>query len=192
MSIAARVRLTLARSPWMYWAIVAVLAGAAGLFVMRAADAVDAARESWGEPRHVLVARNDVEPGGALDGYAELRQLPAPMIPADAVSELPTAAVARQRIAAGEVIVTHDVSPAVAPQALIPDSWLAVAVAEPVPTGARTGDKVTVTAGGVVLAADGVVVGTSEGVLLVAVPGSEAAQVAHGASTGDVAVLLQQ
>lgn len=192
MSIAARVRLTLARSPWMYWAVVAALAGAAGLFVMRTADGVDAARESWGRPHRVVVAARDIEPGAALDGVVELRQLPSPMIPATALTELPTAAVARQRIAAGEVIVTHDVSSAAAPQSLIPDGWLAVAIAEPVATGARTGDRVTVTAGGVVLAADGVVVGGAEGVLLVAVPAGAAPQVAHAGSTGDVAVLLQQ
>ena len=48
MSIAARLRVTLARSPWLYWAIVAALAGAAGLFVMRAANGVETARQSWG------------------------------------------------------------------------------------------------------------------------------------------------
>ena len=81
------------------------------------------------------------------------------MVPADAVTEVDAGAIARQRIAAGEVIVSHDVSPSGAPQSLIPDGWLAVAVAEPVASGARVGDEVTVSAGGVVVAAEGVVVG---------------------------------
>ena len=191
MSLAARVRLVLARSPWLYWAIVAVLAATAGLFVMRAADGVEAARESWGEPRQALVAMHDVEPGAPLHGVVELRQLPEPMVAADAVVDLATDAVARQRIAAGEVIVTHDVSATAAPQSLIPDGWLAVAVAEPVATGAHVGDGVTVATGGVVIATDGVVVGLVGDGLLVAVPADEAPQVAHAASTGDVAVLLK-
>jgi hypothetical protein len=191
MSIAARMRVTLARSPLLYWAIVAVLAGAAGLFVMRAANGVEAARESWGTTRHVYVAERAVEPGTALGDSAETRLLPAPMIPADAVTELATDAIARQRIAAGEVIVTHDVAPHAAPQSLIPQHWLAVAIAEPVATGARVGDGVTVTAGGVVIAAEGVVVGHAGEALLVAVPADEAPHVAHAASTGDVGVLLK-
>ena len=191
MSIAARLRVTLARSPWLYWAIVAAFAGAAGLFVMRAANGVEAARQSWGTTHPVYVAGRDVEPGAALGDSAETRQLPAPMVPADAVTELATGAVARQRIAAGEVIVTHDVAPHAAPQSLIPQHWLAVAIAEPVASGASVGDDVTVTAGGVVIAAEGVVVGIADAALLVAVPADEAPQVAHAASTGDVAVLLR-
>ena len=139
MSIAARLRLVLARSPWLYWAIVAALAGAAGLFVMRAADGVDAARESWGETRRcsspaTTRARRPLDGGGAASA-----QLPSPMVPP---TPSPTApgAVARQHIAAGEVIVAHDVAPDAAPQSLIPDGWLAVAVAEPVASGARVGD----------------------------------------------------
>ena len=191
MSLAARVRVTLACSPRLYWAIVAVLAGAAGLFVMRAANGVEAARDSWGEARSALVATRDVEPGEPLDGAATGRRLPSPLVPTDAVTELQAGALARQRIAAGEVIVGHDVAPSAAPRSLIPRGWLAVAVAEPIASGARVGDEVTVATGGTVLAADGVVVGVAGDALLVAVPADEAAQVAHAASTGDVAVLLE-
>ena len=190
MSIAARLRQILARSPWLYWTIVAFLAGSAGLFVMRAASGVEAARESWGESRRVLVAASAVDPGKQLDGLVESRQLPAPMVPADAVTEVDAGAIARQRIAAGEVIVSHDVSPSGAPRSLIPDGWLAVAVAEPVASGARVGDEVTVSAGGVVVAAEGVVVGSGDA-LLVAVPADAAPQVAHAAASGEVAVLLR-
>jgi hypothetical protein len=192
LSITARLRLALARSPWLYWAIVAVLAGAAGLFVMRASNGVEAARRSWGEPRPVLVATHDVEPGAPLDGATELRRLPEPMVPPAAVTDVGAAEVARQRIAAGEVIVTHDVAPDAPPQSLIPAGWLAVAVAEPVASGARVGDAVTVATGGVVLATDGLVVGLIGEALLVAVPSAEAAQVAHAAASGDVAVLIQR
>jgi SAF domain len=190
MSLPARVRLVLARSPWLYWAVVAALAGAAGLFVMRAADGVEAARESWGDSRRVLVATRDVEPGDLLDGAADLRPLPAPMLPPDAVTELEEGAVARQRIAAGEVVVAHDLGPSGAPQTLIPSGWLAVAISEPVASGARVGNAVSVATGGVVLATEGIVVGLVGEALLVAVPADIAPQVAQAASTGDVAVLL--
>jgi hypothetical protein len=191
MSIAARLRLGLARSPWLYWAIVAALAGTAGLLVLRAANGVDAARESWGETRHVLVAHQTIEPGAPLDGSVSTREVPSPVVPGDAVSDLDADAVARQRIATGEIVVAHDVSPSAAPQSLIPEGWLAVAVSEPVASGASVGDTVSVATGGIVVAADGLVVDIVGEALLVAVPADEAAQVAQAVSTGDVAVLIQ-
>jgi hypothetical protein len=191
MSIVARLRLGLARSPWLHWAIVAALAGSAGLLVMRAANGVEAARESWGETRPVFVARQTIEAGMPLDGAVTERDAPSPIVPRDAVTELDVSATARQRIAAGEMLVTHDVSPSGAPQSLIPAGWLAVAVAEPVASGAAVGDAVSVATGGIVVAADGLIVGLAGEALLVAVPGDEAAQVAQAASTGDVAVLIR-
>jgi hypothetical protein len=191
MSIAARLRLGLARSPWLYWAIVAVLAGTAGFLVLRAASGVDAARESWGETRQVVVARHPIEPGAPLDGSVSRREVPSPLVPADAVSDLDTYAVARQRIAAGEIVVAHDITPSAAPQSLIPEGWLAVAVSEPVASGATVGDAVSVATGGIVIATDGLVVGVVGEALLVAVPADEAAQVAQAASTSDVAVLIR-
>jgi hypothetical protein len=192
MSLPARLRLVLARSPWLYWTIVATLAACAGLSVMRAADSVAAARDRWGESRRVLVATHDVAPGDPLAPAAQIRSLPAPMIPAGALTAIDSAAVARQRVAAGEVIVAHDESPTATPQSLIPDGWLAAAIAEAVPSGAGIGDRVTVATGGVVIAGDGVVVGVVGEALLVAVPAGAAAQVANAASTGDVAVLLRR
>jgi hypothetical protein len=192
MSLPARLRLVLARSPWLYWAIVATLAACVGLLVMRAADSVSAARDRWGESRRVLVAAHDVAPGDPLAPATRIRSLPAPLIPAGALTGVDSAAVARQRIAAGEVIVAHDESPTAPPQSLIPDGWLAAAIAEPIPSGARVGDRVAVTTGGVVIAGEGVVVGVVGEALLVAVPADSAPQVAHAASTGDVAVLLER
>ena len=119
------------------------------------------------------------------------REVPAPIVPVDAVAELDADAVARQRIAAGEIVVVHDVSPTAAPQSLIPAGWLAVAVSEPVASGAAVGDAVSVATGGIVVATDGVVVGVVGEALLVAVPADEAAHVAQAAATGDVAVLIR-
>jgi hypothetical protein len=192
MSLPARLRLVLARSPWLYWTIVATLAAFAGLLVMRTADSVAAARDRWGESRRVLVATHDLAPGDPLAPAAQVRAVPAPMIPAGALTDLAPGSVARQHVAAGEVIVAHDESPTATPQSLIPDGWLAAAIAEAIPSGARVGDRVTVATGGVVIAGDGVVVGVVGEALLVAIPADTAAQVANAASTGDVAVLLRR
>ena len=62
--------------------------------------------------------------------------------------------------------------------ALVPPGWRAVALAEAVPSGARIGDQVEVAAGGLRLSEDGVVVGTGDGVVVVAVPLEAAPMVA--------------
>lgn len=175
----------------MYWVAVGSLAVLAGVLVSQATAQVEAAKRAWGETRGVMVAIAEIEPGDSLAAMTQLRQLPAPMVPDDAVDELDPAALATQRIALGELVVAHDVSAVRSPQAFIPDGWLAVSVSEPVRSGARTGDAVSVSSGGVVLAADGVVVGSVEQSVLVAVPASEAAQVAQATTTGDVALLIK-
>ena len=61
---------------------------------------------------------------------------------------------------------------------------------KPVPTGARIGDRVEVAAGGLRLSEDGLVVGTGDGVVVVAVPLAAAPMVAHAIATGDAVLLL--
>jgi hypothetical protein len=133
----------------------------------------------------------DVAPGEVLDDVTDVRALPEPMVPVDAVSELPAEATARQRIAAGEIVTAHDVAATAGPQALIPDGWRAVPVAEPVPSGAAVGDDVEVASGGIVVAGEGVVVGTLADGVLVAVSADVAAQVAQASATGEVTLLLK-
>lgn len=198
MSLLVRLRQRLARSPWMYWAGVAVLALFAGLVVARAAAGVDEARGRWGATRAVVVAVTDLAPGDPLAGAVSRREVPAPLVPAAAVDDLGRlgpGAVARQHIAAGEIVVTGDVAALGGPRALIPAGWLAVPVAEAVPSGARVGDPVQVAAAGVLLAAEAVVVGypvgsAAAGVVLVAVPAAVAAPVAHAGAGGEAALLL--
>jgi hypothetical protein len=191
MNLVARVRHVLARRPWLYWSAVLLLAAIAGLVVADAAARVDAARRAWGVTRPVVVAVADVAPGEVLDDVTDVRALPEPMVPVDAVSELPAEATARQRIAAGEIVTAHDVAATAGPQALIPDGWRAVPVAEPVPSGAAVGDDVEVASGGIVVAGEGVVVGTLADGVLVAVSADVAAQVAQASATGEVTLLLK-
>lgn len=190
MNPLARLRHVLARRPWLYWLAIAAVAVSGALVAARAVTSVEAARDEWGAPRTVLVATASVSPGEAIAGVVERRAVPGPIVPAGALGELPDAAVARQRIAAGEIIVEHDVAATADPQARIPPGWHAVAVAEPVASGADVGDEVVAVAGGVVLAASGVVVGTPGGSVLVAVPAPDAPAVAMAATTGELTLLL--
>ena len=190
MLVFVRVSQRLARSPWMYWLLVAAVAVLAAALVARAMAGVDAARDTWGEARAVFVATADIAPGERIAGSARQRDLPRPVVPPSAVGELEPAAVARQSIRAGEVIVRHDVAAAGGPQALIPQGWIAVPVAESVPSGARPGDRVRVAAAGAELAPDGVVVGTAPGIVLVAVAADRAAPLAQASASGDAVVML--
>jgi hypothetical protein len=192
MSVMAHLRQMLARSPWIYWTVIGALALTVGLLANQAADRVDAARDAWGRTRSVLVAVVDIEPGDPLLGSVEERAVPGPLVPASALHELDDDAItARQRVAAGEMVMAHDVSAVHSPRALIPEGWLAVPIAERVAGAAAPGDAVAVSSGGVVLAANGIVVAAGDSSLLVAVPADAAPQVAQAATTGDASLLLR-
>jgi hypothetical protein len=191
MNPLARVRHHLARRPWLYAVAVAALALMAGLLVHDAVDRIDAARRTWGEDRHVLVAARDGAPGDALRDVAELELRPAPMVPEAALSDHPAGdAVLRQHVRTGEVVVDADVVAAAGPSALVPEGWRAVAIAESTPLGALVGDGVEIAAGGLRISEAGVVVATGAGVTVVAVPAEVAPTVAHAATTGEAVVLL--
>jgi hypothetical protein len=187
----ARLRHVLARRPWLYWLAVLALAGAAGLVVADAAAGVDEARRSWGTTRQVVVTTTGIAPGEPLSGRVAVRSVPEPIIPPDALEDVAPTAVARQHLAAGEMVMAHDVAATGGPQSLIPDGWRAVAVAELVPTGAAPGDAVSVASGGILVTDDGLVVGELAEGVLVAVPADVAAPVAHAAVTGEMTLLLE-
>lgn len=191
MSVLASVRHRLARSPWIYWAVIGGLALLAGVAVAGATSGVEAARRAWGDTRTVYVAATDVAPGDGFAGRIARRDFPEPMIPAAAVSAIDPDAVARQHVAAGEVIVGADVAATGGLRSLIPAGWLAVAVSEAVPSGAAVGDLIRVASGGVVLADEGVVVAVTAAAVVVAVPADAAAQVGQAAASGDVSLLLE-
>jgi hypothetical protein len=121
----AWVRLMVARHPWAYWLVIAVLAGAVGLSAARAVQGVDAARRSWGEQQRVWTTTAAIEPGQPIT--AERRDFPSAVVPATAVLDTPSGAVARQHLAAGEIVTDADVG-ARGTAALIPDGWVAFAL----------------------------------------------------------------
>ena len=146
MRLIARARHVVARRPWLYWLVVVALAGGVGLITAGAVAEIDDARRSWGETRPVLVASRSLNPGEALEGRTDVQSRPIPMVPDDAIERMAPGAVARQHVAAGEVLVDADVVSGSLPAALIPAGWRGVPVAEAVPSGAGVGDRVAVAA----------------------------------------------
>ena len=161
----AWVRLMVARHPWTYWLVVAVLAGAVGLSAARAVARVEAARRSWGEQQSVWTATVAIEPGQPID--AARREVPSAVVPAAAVFDVPSGAIARQHLGAGEIITDADVS-ASGTAALVPDGWVAFVVPASVDHFA-VGDHLDVYSADHLVAA-GLVVDVGESELMVAIP----------------------
>lgn len=187
--VAVSIRRLLARRPWLYWLLVAAVAAGFAAEVARRSDAIDAERARWGESRIVLVAVRDVLPGDSLLDAVTKRELPVAMIPAAAISEIDRQ-VARQRIAAGEVITAPDVAERDGPRALLPEGWLAVAIVESPSSGATIGDRVQVASEGTVISSQAVVIGFVDDATLVAAPADEAPLLPAAAAAGGVALLL--
>ncbi len=188
----AVVRRVLARRPWIYWTIVTGVAAGGAIATASVLRGVDDERARWGATAVVLVATRDVAAGEPLADLTTEHRYPIAMVPPDAVASLEAGAAARQPLAAGEIVVDVDVAATTAPRSLIPDGWLAVAIAESVTAGATVGDHVVVASEGIRLAADALVVGHLDGATVVAVPDDEAPAVAAAASSpAGVALLLR-
>jgi hypothetical protein len=181
MHLVARVRWFLARRPWVYWLVVAAVAGFAALGAECAAAGIETARRSWGQQTTVWVTESAIDPGAPI--AAHQREVPRAMAPADAVTSSPQAAIARQHIGTGEIITAVDVSVA-GQAALIPDGWVAVAV----PVAAEhfaVGAHVAVYAADQFVAA-GIVTDLGESDAMVAVPAAAAPTVAAALLDGSV------
>ncbi len=185
MHVLARIRLTVARHPWVYWLTISALAGVVALGAERAMAGVDAARRSWGEQEAVWVASAAIEPGQPI--HADRRQVPRALAPASAVIDDPVDDAARQHIASGEIITEPDLAAGGA-AGLIPDGWLAFAVPAAVAHFAP-GDHVRVYSVDQFVAA-GVVVGRGESEVMVAIPIDAAPVMVTALLANTVAVAL--
>ena len=187
---AVTVRRILVRRPWIYWSLAAIATLGASATLLGRSDAIDAARDSWGQTRTVWVATVDHAPGDPVT--ADRRDVPTSMVADSAV----TAAggidgrIARQHLAAGEIVHGVDLVATDGPQAMIPPGWLAVPVDESPSSGARLGDRVHVVSDGFVVSDDGLVVGTHDGTTLVAVPDHAAPSIPAAADAGGLTLLL--
>lgn len=194
-SVTLACRRLAARARWVHWLVVAVCAAIAGLVMMRAVHAAEVEARAWGSPVAVVVATGGVPMGEPFAGRVEVIEVPAPVVPAGALrslTELAPAAVALQRVGAGEIVVAHDVVPVAAPAALIPDGWLAVPIVEQAPSGAVVGDRVAIAADGTLLTRHGMVVGTrpESNVVVVALPETAAPAAAEAAAARAAMILV--
>lgn len=185
MHAVARLRLLLVRHPWVWWVAVAATAAVIGVSVAGAVRRLDGQRRSWGETRTVWVATAAAAPGEPL--VVETRSYPAAMVSAAAVTDEPIGALARQRVAVGEVVVTEDLDVGGTP-GLVPAGWVAVPVAQRAAV-VRVGDAVAAFADGRRLA-DGVVVAVDQEQVVVAVDAGVAADVARAVPGGAVVIGL--
>lgn len=181
--IGPRVRLALARRPWLRWTVVAAIALAAGWNVHVRLDGVDDARSAWTDQRIVLVASGDHAPGDAL--VVESRTLPSAAIPPSALDELPAGAIVRQHVARGEVVTHADVASGDGPAAAAESGEVVVAVSDPLLATAMStvsvGLRVAIHSEGIVLAHDARVTAVDGDVVFVALHAEDATAVSAAA-----------
>lgn len=187
MHVAASARLVLARHPWIYWVVVALLAVAAAAVVRGEMASIAAERERWGSTRAVLVAREQLEPGDPI--LADVVALPLAALPDDALIDEPVDAIVRQRVATGEVLTTLDVTSRRGPAALADPGSVVVALSDPLARDVAVGLNVQVTADGLVVADAARVTGIVDDVIFVAVSPGEAPTVAAAAQLGIASLL---
>lgn len=187
MNVAASARLFLARRPWLYWLIVAILGTAVALAVGQQIAAIDATRQSWGTTATVLRADEPLEPGGPI--MASPVELPIAAIPDGSLSSVPADATLRQRVGAGEVLVDIDIAPVDGPAARAAPDSVVVAVTDPLARRVTIGTAVRVAADGVVLAEEAAVVELVDEVIFVAVDPDDATAVAAAAQADLVSLL---
>ncbi|MDJ0767691.1 MAG: hypothetical protein QNJ12_02815 [Ilumatobacter sp.] len=189
---AVAVRRVVARYPWLHWLAVLVVAAALSASVLERLDRVDAAAASWGSTSSVWMATRAVGHGEPV--AAELVELPDAVVPEGAVIDGDfdvAGTIARQHIAAGEIVMTHDVAVGDGPTALVPPGWLAVPVVESPPSSAGVGDRVVAVSDGFVIADDIVVTARVDDVTLVAVPADAAPLLPAAAEAGSLTLLLR-
>lgn len=178
----ARLRRLLARRPALRWVAIVVTCGGFALSTWSHRTEVADAREAWGSSSQLWVAEADVAPGEPL--LARSIEVPDAVAPADAAVTDPSGSTARQHVGRGEIITAVDIAGGSGVLALVPDGWIAVAVAERVPSGAQVGDRVTVVADGSVVADEGLVVAVGEGATSIAVPAERGPLVALADESG--------
>lgn len=181
MSLLPRVRLVLARRPWLYWLLVGLCAAGVWAGVAGAQAQVERARARWGATTPVWVADASVAAGEALRATA--RDYPVAMVPPSALASVPPDSLAAHAVAEGEVLVAGDVRD----DATVPAGWPMFAVPAEGAPALLAGDRVAVFGSGQEWCA-GIVVATRDTAVEVAVPADCAAAMSAQLALG--AVLL--
>lgn len=138
MRLLPRLRLLLARRPWLYWSAVGVCAVVVWLSTSAATARLERERDEWGATRRVWVTNGPIAPGEPI--VASSRDYPLALLPSAAI-EAPPTGVAAHRLAAHEVVVASDIADG---RGLLPPGWLAFAVAVDGSPTLAPGDSVAV------------------------------------------------
>ena len=203
MRWSVRIRRVSARHPWWRWAFVVGVAVLAALTVHRALAGLDERRSQWGELRPVLVARRALAPGDQVSpAEVRLDERPVALVPDNALTaldEVRQGTTTWQWVAAGEVLVTHDLRSTASSSTRLPGGTRGVVLGTSgLPAG--PGDAVDVVIDGAI-AASGLLIDRLDGSgerltslsatsLLVAVPERMAGRVAAAAAEGRATVVL--
>ena len=188
-----RIRLLLARYPWLYWLLVAAVAAVAASAVGSVVDRATAPVRRLGPLVAVPVAARAVDMGTVLtDDDVRWRRLPAGVLPEGPRADDPVGRATLVPLVPGEPLLVSKLAPdgVVGVAALVPAGARAVGV--PVADGmppVRRGDRVDVLAPSVV-AADAVVLDVTEVVITVAVVAEDAPRVVEAMTRGVVLLAL--
>lgn len=196
--------LVLRRQPRVRTALVVAVGLLCGAGVAATVHQAEAARAAWGETTTVLVARRDLAAGDRLDeGSTRATEHPGPLVPPDALTELPPDGRLAEAVYEGEILRSERIAPAGASAvaARLPAGTRAMAIpTEPGSTPPlEVGDRVDVlvalaaeTSGGgppgFALATDVEVVDVSEVAVTLAMPRDAAPRLA--VAFGQAAVTL--
>lgn len=107
MLLLSRLRLALARRPYLYWLFVITCVAIVWSLLASSQAKLEDERKRWGETQRVWIAAEDFAPGDVIRSVA--RDYPSAMVPATAIDDAPVGVVAIAPIAAGEVLVDSDV-----------------------------------------------------------------------------------
>lgn len=189
-----RIRFLLARHPWLYWSVVALVCLVVTAAVTGMVHRATAPARSLGPLVSVPVAARPLPLGAVVgDDDVRWRSLPAGVLPDAPVERSPVGRTVVVPVVAGEVLVASKFAPGglSGVAALLPAGARALAV--PVVAGnpsVQRGDRVDLLAEADVLARDAVVLDVTAEVVTVAVVADDAPRVAHALSTGVVTLSL--
>lgn len=165
MLLLPRLRLALARRPWIYWVFVAGCSAIVWSTLTTSQAELADQRRRWGETRRVWVAAVDIGPGDLVRSVA--RDYPIAMVATSAIADEPVDIFATTSIAAGEVLVESDVNGTT--DDLLPHEWVVFALERDGTPALHPGSNVAVFGSGQRWC-DGVVVAVYDDSVEVAVP----------------------
>lgn len=151
----------------------------------------------------VLVATRDIASGDPVTNSAVQQLLvPAALVAATVITDLPITAYAQQSIGIGELITTINVADEPSSLSIVPAGWRTIAITSSTALPPMSaGDHVDVIANGLVLVANAVVVSTSGELsppssmvfithVVIGVPADSAPSVATAAELGDATLVV--